>query len=97
MVIRYVLYFVFKPMSLVGGMLALVVPLLRLFDISNMATGSTKRALTRLSRAIVAFVCASCFAVSFISCWYAADVSSKLRIHYLTNSQALCLNNSSPA
>jgi hypothetical protein len=66
----YMIYFIFKPVSLLTGTLALVVPLLRLFDISNVATGSIKRNITRGSRIIVAFVCTCCFALSFVSCWY---------------------------
>ena len=66
----YTIYFIFKPISLLSGTLALVIPFLRLFDISNVATGSIKRKITRVSRAIVALVCACCFALSFISCWY---------------------------
>ncbi len=66
----YTIYFIFKPVSLLTGTLALVIPLLRLFDISNVATGFIKRKITRVSRAIVALVCACCFALSFISCWY---------------------------
>jgi hypothetical protein len=66
----YMIYFIFKPISLLTGTLALVIPLLRLFDISNVATGSIKRKITRVSRVIVALVCACCFALSLISCWY---------------------------
>ena len=66
----YMIYFIFKPISLLTGTLALVIPLLRLFDISNVATGSIKRKITRVSRVIVALICTCCFALSFISCWY---------------------------
>jgi hypothetical protein len=91
------LYFIFKPISFISGNLALVIPLLRLFDISNIRTGSKKRQLTRCSRAIVAVLCASCFALSLISCWYGAYVSSRLQLHFSVDSEALCSANSSIA
>jgi hypothetical protein len=69
----YMVYFIFKPVSLVSGSLALLVPLLRLFDISNTHSGSMKRRLTTKIRASVAFVCASCFALSLVSCWYVSS------------------------
>ena len=78
------MYFIFKPVSLVSFSLVLVVPLLRLFDIGNIATGSSKRALTRLSRFTVALACGSCFLASIIACWYGAEVSSRLRYYYLS-------------
>jgi hypothetical protein len=46
------MYFIFKPISLLSGTLALVIPLLHLFDISNVVTGSIKRKISRVSRAI---------------------------------------------
>jgi hypothetical protein len=90
-------YNIFRPVALISGSLALVVPLLRLFDISNISTGSANRNFSRTSRAIVAFFSASCFALSLISCWYNAYVSSRRHLHFSANSEALCSVNSSLA
>jgi hypothetical protein len=93
----FVVYFVFKPVLLACGMLAKSVPLLRLFDVGNIAHGSKKRDFARATRVIVTFAFVSCNAVSFIASWYGAAVSSSLSHHYASSSQALCSSHSSDA
>lgn len=65
----FVVYFVFKPVLLLCGMLAKSVPLLRLFDVGNIAHGSKKRDFARATRVIVTLAFVSCNAISFCASW----------------------------
>lgn len=84
------LQFIFEPFAIASSTLALSIPLLRLFDVSNIAHGPKRREIRRRSRVAMTLIFVSCYAVVAISCFYAAALSFTFRGHHLDTAIASC-------
>jgi hypothetical protein len=84
------LQFIFEPFAIASSTLALSIPLLRLFDVSNIAHGPKRREIGRRSRVAMTLIFVSCNAVVAISCFSAAALSFTFRGHHLDAAIASC-------